>query len=101
MSRCGGASSFPGDRRRAADPPLTGVVVTREQRQLAALEQTYPAWRITLQVSQIRWWATRYRPPTLAQIVAGMVARVARLTGKGLAAALAVQDELTHRTRST
>ncbi|WP_327047309.1 hypothetical protein OG320_05290 [Microbispora sp. NBC_01189] len=78
---------------------LTGTVITREQRQLAALEQTHPAWRIRVTGGVVRWWATRRRSPTLAQLAAGMVTTVARETPEGLAQALAVQDEIAHRIR--
>lgn len=76
---------------------LTGVV--REQRQLAALEQTHPAWRIRVTGGEVRWWATRRRPPTPEQIAAGMVSALGRETPEALAHALAVQDEIAHRIR--
>lgn len=73
---------------------LVGTIVTREQRQLAALEQTYPAWRITFRDSAVGWWATRFAPLTPGQAAAGLVPSVARSTAEGLAAALSVQDEI-------
>lgn len=45
----------------------------------------------------VRWWATRRRSPTLAQLAAGMVTTVGRETPEGLAQALAVQDDIAHR----
>lgn len=70
----------------------------RECQQLYALEVTHPAWRITIRPhGPVRWWATRYVPPTLAQISAGMVATVARHTGEALSSALAHQDEIAQR----
>ncbi|MBP2704353.1 hypothetical protein JOL79_11070 [Microbispora sp. RL4-1S] len=78
---------------------LTGVVITRQTRQLAALEQTYPAWQIRETGGQVRWWATRRRPPTLAEIAAGVVTTLARSTPEQLADAMAAQDEIAHRVR--
>lgn len=73
---------------------LVGTIVTREQQQLAALAQTYPAWRITVRDGAVGWWATRYASLTSAQAAAGLVPSVARATAEGLAAALSVQDEI-------
>jgi len=78
---------------------LTGIVISRQERQLAALEQTHPGWRIRVTDGEVRWWATRRCPPTPAQLAAGMVTTVGRETAEALAQALAMQDEIAHRIR--
>ncbi|MGW5259719.1 hypothetical protein ACWEQG_02010 [Microbispora sp. NPDC004025] len=78
---------------------LIGIAVTLQERQLAALEQTHPGWRIQVTGGEVRWWATRRRPPTLPQLSAGVVSTVGRETPEALAQALAMQDEIAHRIR--
>jgi hypothetical protein len=84
-----------------------GASVTDEltaliEQQLAVLNQTYPAWRIT----RVRrsdgtpggWWATRHKALTDDQRAAGLVPSIARGDAVALVMELAVQDEIAHQT---
>ncbi|WP_248961419.1 hypothetical protein [Sphaerisporangium perillae] len=58
---------FPGTTGRPVEsPPVPEVVPALVERQITALEQTYPAWRITRATrpdgTPRSWWATRHRP---------------------------------------
>ncbi|MFF4779386.1 hypothetical protein ACFY05_41885 [Microtetraspora fusca] len=79
---------------------LAGKVLTREERQLATLESTHPAWEIRhLPDLAMPWWAVRRIRPTDAQRAAGVVASFSRVTPELLAAALARFDEIAHAIR--
>jgi hypothetical protein len=64
--------------------------------QLAALQQTYPGWRITVR-SGI-WWATKVTPPTEQQRDQGLHHQISRPDAVARAAALAQQHGIVHRT---
>ncbi|MFC4586929.1 hypothetical protein ACFO8L_12635 [Sphaerisporangium corydalis] len=71
--------------------------------QLVALNQTYPAWRIT-RVRRVDgtpggWWATRYVSLSDAERAAGLVPSFARGDVVALVMQLAVQDEIAHQIR--
>ncbi|MFI7049011.1 hypothetical protein [Streptosporangium sandarakinum] len=76
-------------------PVLTGTVISREQRQLAALEQTFPGWRITHDALLDQWTAIRHAPLTRQE-----ENEINRSSPEALASALAVQVELAHRLRA-
>jgi hypothetical protein len=72
------------------------------EEQLAVLNQTYPAWRITRPLrgdgTSMGWWAFRRRPLTRGQRAAGLVPSIARRDVVSLVMELAVQDEIAHQT---
>jgi hypothetical protein len=76
---------------------LIGRIITREDRQLAVLAQTYPAWRIVR--ASGGWWANRLRPLTAAQRTAGLVPSIARADAVALSSALSAQDGIAQRRR--
>jgi hypothetical protein len=65
--------------------------------QVAALQQTYPGWRIM--VHDGKWWAHKIAQPTAELRAAGVHAMLCRLDAPALAAALAQQHGIVHRTR--
>ncbi|WP_424535253.1 hypothetical protein ACOZ38_34650 [Sphaerisporangium viridialbum] len=82
-------------------PPVPEVVSTLIERQIAALNQTYPAWRIT-RVKRADgtpggWWATRHASLTDDQRASGLVPSIARGDVVALVMELAVQDEIAHQ----
>ncbi|MEV7971514.1 hypothetical protein AB0O34_36860 [Sphaerisporangium sp. NPDC088356] len=71
------------------------------ERQLAVLNQDYPAWRIARPVradgSSMGWWAIRHVPLTPSQRCAGLVPSIARGDVVALVMELGVQDDIAHR----
>lgn len=70
--------------------------VATQDRQLAALEQTFPGWRIT--VVNRCWWAYRRGPVTPELRDAGVYPSLARPSAEALGTALSMQVEVIHRT---
>ncbi|MDF5755665.1 hypothetical protein [Spongiactinospora sp. TRM90649] len=66
---------------------------------LAALEQTFPGWEITL-IDGV-WTATRHDPPGLAELALGIHHKITRPTPAELAQALAGQLAILMRTGRT
>jgi hypothetical protein len=84
-----------------SNPPVPPEVTELVRQQVAALEQTYPAWRFT-RLSNPNgtpggWEAERRAPLTHAQRAAGLLPSLARDDVPGLLVALAVQDEIAHQ----
>jgi hypothetical protein len=88
--------------RQRCPAPAPERIAELVERQLAALNQTYPAWRIR-RVTRADglpggWWATRYATLTTAQRATGLVPSIARADVVSLVMELAVQDEIAHQT---
>ncbi len=97
-----GVGGYMPARRPTPTAPVPREVNVLVEQQLAALNQTYPAWRIT-RVKRADgtpggWWATRHRPLTDDQRAAGLVPSIARGDAVALVMELAVQDEIAHQT---
>ncbi|MEV7965136.1 hypothetical protein AB0O34_04045 [Sphaerisporangium sp. NPDC088356] len=92
---------IPASGRPAPPPLVPEEVTTLVERQVAALNQTYPAWRIT-RVKRADgtpggWWATRHATLTDDQRASGLVPSIARGDVVALVMELAVQDEIAHQ----
>ncbi|MFC7382515.1 DUF397 domain-containing protein [Sphaerisporangium rhizosphaerae] len=87
--------------RHTPPPALPQELHDVIERQIAVLEQTYPAWRIRrvfrTDGTPGGWYATRLSPPTHAQRCAGLLPGLARPDAMSLVTALAVQDEIAHQ----
>lgn len=68
---------------------LIGVVLTREERLLAVIEQTYPAYRVVRMVGG--YLATRHRPPTAEERALGIIGSIGRPDALSLSSALSAQ----------
>lgn len=70
-------------------------------RQLAAIEQTYPGWRIEIVRigARIMWKATRHGKLTERQRAAGLRAVVMTATASEMVTTLSHQDGIQHQTR--
>ncbi|WP_433246825.1 hypothetical protein ACQPYK_45920 [Streptosporangium sp. CA-135522] len=77
-------------------PILEGVLITRQQCQLAALEQTYPGWHITHDPVLGRWTAIRRAPLSQREQRGGVKYTVACPSPETLGSALADQVEPAH-----
>lgn len=68
------------------------------RQQLAALDRSYPAWRVSRPVRSDGvpggWWAVRKEPLTQEQRAAGLVPSIARRNAVDLVMELAVQDDI-------
>ncbi|GAA5077315.1 anti-sigma regulatory factor (Ser/Thr protein kinase) [Thermocatellispora tengchongensis] len=76
--------------------PMSGLTA-RQEMQLHAIRQTFPAWRIC--VLGAWWWATRYKPPTEEEKALGVQAMIGRQSAPELVAALTHQLGITSRRR--
>ncbi|GII72975.1 hypothetical protein Sme01_54510 [Sphaerisporangium melleum] len=86
---------------------IAGVqkIIAMVRRQAELLEQTYPAWKIEPMCDAEGiprgWKATRLVPLTHSEQVSGLISDIARDDVPDLVMALAVQDEIGHRTGYT
>ncbi|MFF5205043.1 hypothetical protein [Streptosporangium sp. NPDC000396] len=74
-------------------------VITREERQLDVLAQTYPGWHID-QDTPGEWRAVRRAPVSREEADNGVERVIVRLSPEALGSTLAVQVEQTHRSRA-
>ncbi|WP_433255119.1 hypothetical protein ACQPYK_14105 [Streptosporangium sp. CA-135522] len=77
-------------------PILKGVLITRQQCQLAALEQTFPGWHITHDPLLGRWTATRRAPLSEREQRGGVKYMITYPSAEALGSALADQVEPAH-----
>ncbi|MFD8529392.1 hypothetical protein ACFV0L_18430 [Streptosporangium canum] len=78
---------------------LEGVVILRQDRQLAVLQQTYPGWHITHDPLLGHWAAIRRAPLTSREKEGGVKYTITHPAPEALSSALACQVELAHTYR--
>ncbi|MFI6801560.1 hypothetical protein [Streptosporangium canum] len=78
---------------------LEGVVILRQDRQLAALRQTYPGWHITHDPFLDHWTAVRHAPLAPREKDGGVKYKITHPSPQALSSALAHQVELAHTYR--
>ncbi|OUC83325.1 hypothetical protein CA984_40880 [Streptosporangium minutum] len=72
------------------------MLITRQQCQLAALEQTFPGWHVTHDPVLSRWTAIRHTPLSERERRGGVRYMLTYPSAEALGSALADQVELAH-----